>query len=132
MYTLDIKKRVFHNIIVWTIVSIVSFAFARIYNIFGHGVTSFYMNFMFLWPLICLVIYIVLAVVKSAPNRFSENILNAGTATFTVGSMIRGIFEIAGTSSDYEMYFFILGGVLAVTGVVTALCFPVKCNERVS
>ena len=76
------------------------------------------MSFLFLWPLLGALWYLLLPGLLSLhPDRVTVNAVNAGLATLTVGSLLRGIFEIAGTSSPYVPAFFCAGGVLCLAGV---------------
>ncbi|WP_430839434.1 hypothetical protein [Clostridium nigeriense] len=51
--------------------------------------------------------------------RISFNIYNSGIAALTVGSLLHGILEIAGTSSEYIMYYSILGWMAVGTGIIS-------------
>lgn len=95
--------------------------FSTVYNNYGHGVHSFFMSFLFLWPFFGLVWYGLMAVLHTVPQKLSKNLLNAGVATITAGSLLRGIFDIAGTSSPYQDAFFIVGIVLIAIGVLALL-----------
>ena len=66
---------------------------------------------MFLCPLIGGVgVFGAMRMLRLRPlPRFSINAYNSGIATLTVGSTLQGVFEIAGTSSPYEMVFAVVG-----------------------
>lgn len=116
---------------VYTLITLLTFIVSKIYGVFGHGVTSPSMTWMFLWPLLggSLVYYII---EKSRPSlvstsyfRVFSNLYNAGIATLTAGSFLQGIIEIAGASSDYIPYFFLMGGTFIVAG-----CLVLMTQER--
>lgn len=95
--------------------------FARIYNFFGHGVTSGYMNWMCLYPLIlgCGMYFVLIGrhlLEKVSGN--AERFYGWGIITLVFGNMLRGIFEIAGTSSPYVTVYWIVGGVLVLIGLM--------------
>jgi len=90
---------------------------STVYNLYSHGVHSFFMSFLFLWPLLGAVWYGILAALRVSPHRLSKNLMNAGIATVTAGSLLRGIFEIAGTSSAYQNLFFTAGVILIFWGL---------------
>lgn len=48
----------------------------------------------------------------------AECIYNSGVAALTVSSMLRGIMDIAGTGSVYQVWMLYAGTVMAATGVV--------------
>ena len=103
---------------VWAAVSAFCALFSVIYNHYGHGIHSFFMSFLFLWPFLGAAWYLLLPLAVSLhPSRLSKNMMNAGLATITAGSLLRGIFEIAGTSSPYENEFFFLGVTLCAFSI---------------
>lgn len=121
MYISGIDRKFKVNIVAMSVATIVCFIFSKIYNHFGHGVYSFYMTFLFLWSLIGGAWYVLLLLLDTVPNRISINTMNAGVATLTAGSLVKGIVEIAGTSSNYEIGFFILGTVFVFGGIISLI-----------
>lgn len=104
------NKQIKKIMISYILISILTIIFDRIYAMFSHGVSSSCMNFMFLYPLIgSALIYFPLKNLKFKNLRLSFNFYNTGLAILTIGSLLRGIFQIAGTSSDYTIYYSILG-----------------------
>lgn len=101
----------------------------NVYALFGHGVRSVYMDFMFLYPLVGGVLFrLVLNVL--APGLFDNprstafaNCLGAGVILLTVGSMLKGIMAIAGTDSALLWAYFIIGW--AALGL--SLVFLIRC-----
>ena len=57
-----------------------------------------------------------------SPGRISINIWNSGVAALTVSSLLRGIFEIAGTASDYQEWLMRAGGVMLIGAVLLYSC----------
>ena len=97
--------------------------FNWIYGIYGHGVHSDYMTFMFGYPLLGgTAVYLIIGALPKAwlPGRFAVNAYNSGIATLTVGSALSGVFDIAGTSSPYQLIFIIAGIAMVSLG---ALCY---------
>jgi len=45
--------------------------------------------------------------------RLGYNLYNFGIATLTAGCFFKGILDIAGTASEYTVYFFVAGWSLA-------------------
>lgn len=95
----------------------------QIYSLFGHGVRSAAMTWMFLYPLlggslIYLLIDLLVPAVKARPAyRLFCNLYNAGIAALTAGSFLKGILEIAGASSPYLPWFFGAGWLLVAAGM---------------
>ena len=115
LFISDIRKKFLKTIVIFSIMTIFTFIFNKVYGIFGHGVTSPYMTYMFLYPLVGGVLFygIVMLLIPSIVNkkryRFFYNIYNSGIAVLTVGSFLRGIMEIAGTFSTYLMAYTLVG-----------------------
>jgi hypothetical protein len=93
--------------------------FNWIYGRYSHGVHSDSMTLMFAYPLFGgAVVYLLIGILPKAwfPERFSANVYNSGIATLTLGSLLKGIFEIAWTSSPYQPVFMIIGIAMVLLG----------------
>lgn len=93
----------------------------KIYGNFSHGVNSIYMTYLFAWPLIMgALVNLVFMVIKKLPRpgSFSVNLYNSGVSALTVSSLLRGIFEIAGTSCYLQTYLYNVGRLFVLAGVV--------------
>ena len=112
LFILDTKRK--KTIFIYFIVSIICIIINYVYSKFGHGVTSNYMTYMFLYPLIGGIIAIL---INRDNNRIFNNLYSYGIATLTVGSFIKGILEIAGTNSIYEIIFYIVGIILILLAI---------------
>ena len=55
------------------------------------------------------------------PGRITVNLYNSGVAAVTVSSMLRGIFEIAGTGSMYQTILMYVGITFLIAGTVAYL-----------
>lgn len=98
--------------------------FGIIYNQFGHGVTSPWMSFAFLWTLFLGMIPAGILALNPGilrPRRISVNAYNSGVACIAVSSVLRGIFEIAGNASLYQGALMVAGWILLGIGVVSYL-----------
>lgn len=94
--------------------------FYLIYNCFSHGVHSPYMTYLFAWPMVlgllpCLVFWRLPRFRQ--PGNICINLYHPGVAAVTVSSLLRGIFEIAGTASVYQEWLMIAGGAFLLGGV---------------
>lgn len=112
--------------ITYLIATVAMVILEKIYRLFGHGVTSPAMTWMFLFPLAGgLLIYLVnrarlILKMQSDCAAFS-NLYHSGIATLTVGSFLKGVLEIAGTDSVYLLYFYIVGFGMVLLGIVPLL-----------
>lgn len=133
LFILDINKSIIKTIIVYFGVTIFTLIFDKVYFIFSHGVSSAYMDLMFLYPLIggaftYIMILIFFTNINYKEYRIPFNIYNSGISVLTVGSLLHGILEIAGTSSIYIRYFSIIGWGLVAIGIISL--FLIKFNRR--
>lgn len=93
--------------------------FNTVYSLFGHGVTSPFMSYAYAFSLVLGVGGFILVDQLHLENRVAFNLYNAGIATLTVGSLLRGIIDIAGADTIYPVYYFVVGaGLVAVGGVM--------------
>ena len=103
-------------------VSAFCFVFNMIYSLYGHGVHSASMSLMFLYPLLGGVLVFLLLWIFCPPTggipryRLFYNLYHSGIAALVLGSALQGVFEIAGTSSPYTVFFLIAGWVFAGAG----------------
>lgn len=94
-----------------------------VYAQFSHGVRSASMERMFLYPLLGgALAYAVLlplwdAIARGGLARPGMLCLHSGIATLTAGAFLRGILQIAGSSSPYPPAFMAVGWVLYWVGI---------------
>lgn len=90
--------------------------FNAVYALFGHGVSSPFMTYAFVITLVLGVAgFLALGRLKLA-DRLAFNLYNAGVVTLTVGSLLRGVMDIAGADTNYPVYYFIIGALLLASG----------------
>lgn len=97
---------------------------APVYYRFSHGVHSPWMTFLFLWPLVLGVLPALLLMRMSAralPGTAARILYGTGVEALTFGSLLRGILEIAGTSSMHEEILMPAGWCLVLGGIVLYL-----------
>lgn len=121
------EKQLGKATLAYLILSASAVAVDKVYGIFGHGVDSAAMTWMFLYPLLGGALFyfiidrLIHGITKFAGFRIFLNIHNSGIATLTLASLLKGIFEIAGTNSPYLVYYYIVGGVFIATGLIIML-----------
>ena len=113
-------------------VSVFCQVFYLIYDQFSHGVRSPYMTWLFAWPFLLGVlpgmVFWRFPKVRR-PGRFAVNLYNSGVAAVTVSSLLRGIFEIAGTDSVYQQRLMYVGGAMLLLGIAVYL-FSIRGFRR--
>lgn len=100
--------------------SVLIFVFSQIYEYFSHGVYSNYMLYAFLIPFLGLALpsFLLHSLKKSLPAN-SRFLWKCGIATFTVGSIYKGVLEIYGTNGYFEFpYLFIGVAFCIVAGII--------------
>lgn len=105
--------------IIYLGVSAFCFIFYLVYDQFSHGIHSFFMTWLFTFPLVlgavpCALLWLV----KQTPVRLSINLWNSGVAAVTCASLLIGIFEIAGAESRYQNYLMAAGAVMLAAGLI--------------
>ncbi len=123
MYTSDIKTRhgeALKTAFVYLIISLFCVLFGAVYEYFSHEVYSGYMIYAFVFPMISAGAFlaICLSPLKKYPGVVARNLYHSGIATLTVGSIIRGVLDIYGTTNSLVMFYWIVGVVLLVVGIV--------------
>lgn len=98
------------------------FLFKTVYNYFGHGVTSAAMDTAWLFPLGLLIFFWGIVLVDrqlfSIPTmKTAMKVLLASMLTVVTGRLLTGVFEIAGTGSNYLSIYSISAGILLFLGL---------------
>ena len=121
LYTSDINRKEKNNsgssllragIIRSLIASAFCFVFSTVYNHFGHRVYSPYMTWLFLFPLLfgtAVYLIMVMTGIPERPSAAAAAAYSSGIATVTIGSALKGVFAIAGTSSPYLSVYWAAG-----------------------
>ncbi len=97
--------------------------FGAVYESFSHGVYSYYMIYAFAWPLLMGALpYAVLAVAgRTSSGPVAENLWHSAVATLTVGSAVKGVLEIYGTTNRLSGVYGPAGLALAAAAVAVAV-----------
>lgn len=114
------KKSCIKTGLIYLIVSIFVAVFGAIYELFSHGVYSYFMIYAFSFPLIGGLLPFFLLSFSSIrkPGRIGTNLYHSGIATLTVGSIFEGIIAIYGTTSFLSIFYWITGSALVVIGLI--------------
>lgn len=118
--TSDTKKTVF----VYLLISLFCILFGAIYEHFSHEVYSGYMIYAFAFPLVGGTLpFLAMDLFhwKKYPSAIATNLYHSGIATLTVGSIIQGVLEIYGTTNSLCGIYWIVGGILVIMGIISAL-----------
>ncbi len=117
-----IRRYYLHKYVIpYTIVTIICVTVSFIYSQFSHGVSSPHMTYLFAYPLILGVDVGFLAMIfaRCKPQSFlASHFYHTAVAALILSSILRGVFEIAGTSSIYEDILFIIGVGLIMGSII--------------
>lgn len=102
----------------YIIASICCIVINLVYSIFSHGIYSNYMTYMFVIPLILGIISIL---INRNNNKEGNDLAFCSILTLIMGVFLKGVFEIAGTSSPYQVIYFIIGCLLYLFGLLWSL-----------
>lgn len=96
--------------------------FGAVYEVFSHGVYSYFMIYAFVLPLILgVALYTELLGRNRFPDRVFLNLWNAGVAALSAGSVLQGVLEIYGTSNSLIVVYPAVGGALLILALLHAL-----------
>jgi hypothetical protein len=104
--------------------------FTTIYYQFSHGVTSPFMTFVFLIPLVGGCGSVLLKRRLGEGNVLSHNAYPAGLAALIMACLLHAVFDIAGNSSVYVPPLFVMGIGLTLVGVVSYFAGKVSRRAR--
>ena len=115
------SKKLLKTALIYLLISVFCALFGAVYEIYSHEVYSFFMIYAFAFPLVCGALpFTVLALLHTRKNPCSVvcNLVHSGIGTLTVGSIVRGVLEIYGTTNRLSDYYWPIGIVLYLLGVV--------------
>lgn len=114
----------------YVFVTIFCACFGIIYEQFSHGVSSNWMIYFFLWPLIGGVVPITILLNYNGlpyPNGWCWLFFHSAIATLTIGSCMKGVLEIYGTSSNLLIWYDWVGVILFSAAF---LSYALQSRER--
>ena len=120
MYTSDnpgSEKRYASVITAYLFSTVGCILFGAVYELFSHGVWSCFMICAFAFPLLlgAIPFFLLRKRGKSFPGRAAD-LIHAGVAALTVGSILQGALEIYGTSNPLTLAHWAVGGALTAAG----------------
>ena len=111
-----------------------------IYSRFSHGIHSFWMRYLALWPLLLGFVPALLEAADLFPfgkdrdrgekADVVKDIYRFGIAAVTVSSFLKGVLEIAGTDSFYPSVLLYAGAVMLLCGAVGLLLVLNKKDDK--
>ena len=104
----------------YLIVAVICAAVGFIYEYFSHNVWSVFMIGAFAVPLVLGVLpNLVIAIGRlKTPGLAAENLYACGLATLTLGSLLKGVLQIYGTTNELLDYYWLVGAGFAGLGAI--------------
>ena len=130
LYSLDREKRIMK---VYIFVTIFTLIFGMVYELCSHGIFSFHMAYLFIYPLIGGVLpYWIIAYKTHKYVRFEmvDFLWNSGIATLIAGSLVKGVIDIYGTESPYIPVFYAVGIFLMFYASVIMLFHQLRTTKK--
>ena len=117
--------------LVYLAASIAVAIFGAVYEVFSHGVFSFFMIYAFMIPLLGGTVPFIIAYLmarsagtsaKVTALRKGSGLYHAGIATLTIGSIMKGVLDIYGTTNRLIVCYPAVGALLifAAAAVIIA------------
>jgi hypothetical protein len=106
------------TIIRYVISSIFLFIFQVVYHQFSHGVVSPALRYVWIVPILGLIIWIIVASVNHSKLSF---LYHAGIVILINGFILQGILEIAGSDSPYIVFYFIVSFLCIIVALARIL-----------
>lgn len=93
--------------------------FGAVYEMFSHGVYSYFMIYAFAFPLVMGVVpYTIMLLKNVRPERLPLLLWNSAIATFATGSLFYGVLQIYGTTNSLIVVYPIAGLALAIPALI--------------
>lgn len=131
---IDIHRKAAKTAFIYLLISLFCALFGAVYEMYSHGVYSFYMIYAFAFPLaggtLPFSVFSLLRI-QRYPGAVSRNLYHSGIVTVTVGCIIRGVLDIYGTTNQLTGIYWHVGWNLIGVGIVIYLlrCFTTHCND---
>jgi peptidoglycan/LPS O-acetylase OafA/YrhL len=127
LYTSDIDRRLYSTGVKYLIAAAAAAAAGAVYELFSHGVYSYYMIYAFMVPLVGGAIPCLVTAAKAGKKRrprdaeatISAKLQLAAVATLTAGSFMRGVLEIYGTTNKLTVIYAAAGLALATAALLS-------------
>ena len=136
MKTTKTKRLTRSTLILYGFAILFAFMFNQIYGLFAHGVSSYHMSLIWLWlaalgvPPLLVLMRLPKYAEKERAYLAYHRFFHTGVAIFSIGELLNGILEIAGTDSQYLFIYFYMGIAFMTLGALAfaVLCFRFKCK----
>ena len=112
------------TVLAYVVAALACAIFGAVYEMFSHEVYSASMIYAFLFPLAGGALPLAILSIKRMKRKLKRNSLRLyhfGIATLTVGSIVKGILDIYGTTNKLLSVYWYVGTALALTGFILSI-----------
>lgn len=120
-YSHSVVGRASRHTVAYALGSLLLFVFQLIYHHFSHGVTSSLLACAWLIPVAGYLFLTIWQKVRGATGRLAANLYHSGIATLCTWAVLKGILDIALTSSPYTICYLIAGIGFLLAGLAVDL-----------
>ena len=115
----------------YLLISLFCILFGAIYEIYSHGVYSYFMLYAFVFPLVGgTLLFLTMAFFKApTPSRVALNLYHSGIAALTTGCLFEGVLEIYGTTNRLVSVYWALGILFLMMAIFIYSLFQVKNKD---
>ncbi|MBR1555101.1 MAG: hypothetical protein IJ644_06895 [Oscillospiraceae bacterium] len=105
--------------------------FGAVYEHFSHEVYSYYMIYAFAIPLgMGALLYSIMALKRIQLDDMFLNLWNSAIATFTIGSIFKGVLDIYGTTNRMVTVYPVVGGILTLCALISLIRHSEKTKKQ--
>ena len=121
MFTSDEKKRFYLAAFAYLIAAAFLALFGAIYEVFSHGVYSFFMIYSFAIPLLLGTLpYLLMGLLdRKIPRPFTSRLWAFGIAALAVGCSFQGVLEIAGLTNRLIYVYPVVAAIMFAAALLT-------------
>ena len=122
----DNRRNAQRTALIYLAASILCAVFGAVYEVFSHGVYSYYMIYAFAFPLILGTLpFLLLSFIgnraKSFPGSVARCFYHSAIIVMTVRSIMTGILEIYGTTNQLLSIYWFAGAGLLLAAIISYL-----------
>ena len=133
LFISDINKKFLKISFIYFCISLFLILFSAVYEYLSHGVYSYFMIYAFCIPLVFGGFVYFIKAVKANPSKLpsaSDTLYSASIATFTVGSILKGVLDIYGTTNRNIIAYPIIGSAILIISAILALINKFNKNKE--
>jgi hypothetical protein len=124
------RKHTLGLAIAYLVVSAYCGLFTIVYYQFSHSMTTPYLTYLFVYPLVLDLYYWILVIAKKGTIDWADLFLGGGLASLVIWAQLEGIYYIAEASNSWTVLFLILAILLVFAGFVVGVALRVARNEK--